>query len=337
MEGSNLSILIPVYGNHDFAHEAILSAYKYRSEIAEIYIIDDKPDDPLISYYPEFINSCNIIRYEINDSNIGRVKTYNKLLSHCKGDLFIMLDGDDYLSDDINFNFYTAKFSENRKLVLLCGRCSEIFNGQSIKISGPSILDSNSGIEYFRQWIGARNIFPHNACIIRKSVAILCGGYCDDVINADIVLLRKILLEGDVIVSDELLSYWRFHGGNASKTSNVNSLLDNFDSVLIPYSCVKNKGIFINIWLIKNSNYYLLSVFHQICSDCEGGVSARFFAFAYRLIKSALYRLGSLYVLIGFFIALLKVLLLLSLRFLIGHDAYSAVMTKRGNYVYIKH
>ena len=113
-----ISILIPVYGQPDLARAAIMSASRYLGTVDEIRVVDDKPDDPLVSHYPEVINSSDRIKYEINSVNQGRVETYNKLLHACTTELFLMLDGDDFLAEAVDFKKIIRQFEGHPELVL---------------------------------------------------------------------------------------------------------------------------------------------------------------------------------------------------------------------------
>lgn len=326
-----ISILIPVYGQPDLARAAIMSASRYLGTVHEICVIDDKPDDPLISHYPEVINTSDRIKYEINPINQGRVETYNKLLCACTTELFLMLDGDDFLADAVDFRRIIRQFEDNFELVVVCGRCCEVSGDETLKISGPSMKGAVLGLEYFLAWIGVENIFPHSACIVRRSAALRCNGYPLGILNSDIALLRMVLLEGDALAIDTLVSYWRFHGGNASKVNETELLKQNFKSILIPYRHQGFVNLSLTLWLIRNTKAYLVSAFHQILGSKEGGVrECLIFQFG---LMSMLVRENPV-ALLGALIALPKQMALILLRCVIGHGRFAKIMIRRGNYVY---
>lgn len=329
----NISILIPLYGQPDLARAAILSASRYLGVVDEILVIDDMPTDPLVGHHPEVLQVSDRIRYEINPVNLGRTGTYNKLLQACTTDLFLMLDGDDYLAEAVDFGELLRLFEADSELVLACGRCREVFGDVTLKTSGPSLRGKVSGLEYFLAWIGVENLFPHSACIVRRSAAIRCLGYPSEIINSDIAMLRSVLLEGSAIVVDVVVSYWRFHGGNASKIAEPDVILKNFDSILIPYRRGVARNLPVNWWLVRNTRMYLLSAFHQIVGNGGGRELRRYFGFNVCLMR--LIAAENTVSLFGILTSFPKILALVLLRQALGHCRFGRMMARRGNYVYI--
>lgn len=329
----NISILIPLYGKPDLARAAILSASRYLGVVDEIRVIDDLPTDPLVVHYPEILQISDRIKYEINPVNLGRTGTYNKLLQACTTELFLMLDGDDYLAEAVDFGELIRLFEADSQLVLACGRCCEVFGDETLKTSGPTLRGKVPGLEYFLAWVGVENLFPHSACIVKRSAAICCLGYPSEIINSDIAMLRSVLLEGDAIAVDVLVSYWRFHGCNASKIAETDVILKNFNSILIPYKRAVARNLSINGWLVRNTRMYLLSAFHQIVGAGGGGELRRYLA-----LKVALMRMiagENIVALFGILTSFPKILTLVLLRQALGHARFGRMMARRGNYVYI--
>lgn len=328
-----LSILIPVFGQPDLARAAIRSASRYLGTVEEIRVVDDKPADPLIDHHPDVLQISDGIKYEVNPVNMGRTGTYNKLLQECTTDLFLMLDGDDYLADEVDFGEFIRQFKADAGLVLACGRCCEVFGDRVLKTSIPTIRGKLPGYEYFQAWIGVENLFPHSACIVKRDAAIHCGGYPPDLLNSDIAMLRSVLLEGDAIVIDTPVSYWRFHGSNASKNAEPKVLLQNFECILIPYRRGMSRNLPLTRWLIRNTRSYLVSAFHQILGDGGRRGLWRYLWFHVCLLR-LLHRESKL-ALIGSLTSLPKVTALFLLSQGLGHKRFARMMALRGNYVYI--
>jgi len=146
-------------------------------------------------------------------------------------------------------------------------------------------------------------------------------------------MLRSVLLEGNARADEKLLSYWRFHGSNASKIADVGVILANFDSVLIPYRRGRARGLDLNRWLIKSTRSYLVSAFHQIM----GAEDSRPLTRHLRLQVSLLALLASEnpLVLWGMLSSWPRVLTLTAIRFALGKTRFAQMMVRRGNYVYI--
>lgn len=326
-----LSILIPLYGQPDLARAAVLSAARYLGVVHEIRVIDDMPEDPLVNHYPEVLLVSDRIKYEINAVNLGRTGTYNRLLQTCTTDLFLMLDGDDYLAESVDFVGLISLFEADSELAIACGRCCEVFGEEVIKSSGPTLRGDVPGVEYFKAWIGVDDLFPHSACIVKRSVAVSCLGYPSGLLNSDIAMLRSVLLDGNAIAVDELVSYWRFHGRNASRVTNTDVLLDNFGSIEIPYRRGVSRNLSIKGWLIDNTRAYLVSAFHQIVGG--GGGLGRYLLFSYGLMRMLILR--NPVALLGVLASIPKILALVLLCQMLGHGRFGRMMARRGNYVYI--
>jgi glycosyltransferase involved in cell wall biosynthesis len=322
-----------VFGQPDLARAAILSACRYLGTVEEIRVVDDKPADPLVDHHPDVLWMSDRIKYEVNPINMGRTRTYNKLLQECTTDLFLMLDGDDYLADEVDFGEFIRQFEADSGLVLACGRCCEVFGDRVLKTSIPTMRGRLAGFEYFQAWVGVENLFPHSACIVKRDTAISCCGYPSDILNSDIAMLRSVLLEGDTIVIDTLMSYWRFHGSNASKNAELKVLLQNFDCILIPYRRGMARNLPLTRWLIQNTRSYLVSAFHQIVGDGGRRGLWRYIWFHVCLIR--LLRRESTLALIGSLTSLPKVAALILLYQVLGHKRFARMMALRGNYVYI--
>ncbi len=326
-----ISILIPVYGQPDLARAAIMSASRYLGAVDEIRVVDDNPDDPLVRHHPDVINASDRIKYEINPANQGRAETYNRLLHACTTDLFLMLDGDDFLAEAVDFKKIIRQFEAHPDLVLVCGRCCEVSGDETLRISGPRVKGLARGLEYLLAWVGADNLFPHSACIVKKSAAVRCHGYPLGILNSDIALLRLVLLEGDALAIDTLVSYWRFHGGNASRLAEPNLLIQNFGSILIPYNYGGFHNLYFKLWLVRNTRMYLVSALHQIVGAKAGGVGVHL-VFYLGLMRILLRETPV--ALVGVLAALPKILALILLRQIIGHSQFAKIMARRGNYVY---
>jgi glycosyltransferase involved in cell wall biosynthesis len=329
-----LSVLIPVYGHHELAILALQSAISAIESNDEVIIIDDKPRDSLQEYMPDLKNLDQRVKYIVNESNLGRTETYNKLLSMASGDLFLMLDGDDALCQGINFSAIKLMFEEDESLVVVCGRTLEINGDTVIKRSGPSNNGKQLGIHYFLNWIGPVGIFPHNACVMKRSAALNVGGYPNDIINSDIALIRQVMLLGAVASLNLDIAFWRFHGANTSKVSDLDQILDNFRCVTKPFELVGESCHSSRVWLMRNVASFVISAFHLIYSARSSGIG--FYLFLMFFVKFL--RQYSSYgwpVLLGAASVLHKVTLLVLVNSVVGRSKFRKMMVARGNYVYI--
>ena len=332
----NISILIPVYGSHKLAMKSILSAIKYES-IKEIIVCDDNPKNPLLSSYPNIQSQFQNLTYILNEKNLGRSKNYKKLLSLNKTELFIMLDGDDHLFNDINFEIILKQFEKNTNLVISCGVCKEIKDNKIFKVNSPRLKGTFNGKYYFLKWINTRNILPHSACVIRQTAVKKSLGYDIDVINTDIIMLRSLLLFGDILIHNQHISNWIYHGNNASIATNTDLLSLNFKTIIDPYNVAsQSKGIFFRLrlwfWFIVNYNLLFVSILHQFLGQNLVNPFKMIFNFYFKVF--GLYKSNKLLAFLGILTSIPKVLLILIVNKIIGNKNFSILMSRRGNYLY---
>ncbi len=87
-----VSIIIPVYGQIDYAILAIQSLLWDVSQTPfEIIVIDDKSPDQECS---EILNLIQSIKYVRNQNNLGFLNSCNEATQYCNGDIFIFLNSD---------------------------------------------------------------------------------------------------------------------------------------------------------------------------------------------------------------------------------------------------
>lgn len=330
---ASISLLIPVYKNHAYAIECVKSALLYADQFLEIVIVDDCPNEPLSSVWPEVVSLSNNVKYAVNSVNVGRSQTYNILLSVAVGDFYIMLDGDDLLRPSIDFRKLKLILSKHSNVTILSGRCLEFDSSGVIRVSGQSTNEGKShGIDYFSKWISVAETLPHSASIIRLSAAKTIGGYPLNYISSDISLLKKLLIVGDIYIVNDVLSCWRYHGGNASRSIDIDALTNNLDHI-VDASCFamgseKFSHLFITYHIFRSSLNYIIGCCHQfIAADCLFNLFV-FYQSIYSKYKS------NFAVAIAAAIAICKMFSLLFFRFFVGSSNFKLIMKKRGNYLY---
>jgi hypothetical protein len=248
-----------------------------------------------------------------------------------------MLDGDDHLSNDINFEIILKQFEENSRLVVSCGVCKEIRDNKIVKVNSPSLNGTFNGKYYFLKWINTRNILPHSACVIRKKFVEKSLGYDIDVINTDIIMLRSLLLFGDVLIHNQHISNWIYHGNNASIATNTHLLSLNFKTIVDPYNVAsQSKNVIFRLrlwfWFIVNYNLLFVSILHQFLGQNLLNPFKMIFNFYFKVLR--LYKSNKLLVFLGILTSIPKVLLILIVNKIIGNKIFSKLMSKRGNYLY---
>ncbi len=328
-----LSLLIPVYKNHEFAIECISSALIYSDDFIEIIIVDDCPEEPLSSAWPKVTALSDKVKYTINNANIGRAKTYNLLLSMALGDFYLMLDGDDLLNNAVDFSKIKGILSDERNISVLSGRCIEFDERGTIRWSGQKKeLGRVPGLEYYQKWMTITEVLPHSASIVRRVTAIELGGYPLSYISSDVALLKKLLIIGDLYLVDTLISSWRYHRGNASKSINALDLVNNIDHILEPSDfALELKAIspfYIFLHNFRSTRSYIVGCCHQFLAADQAFVLINLYKLILIKYKS------NFSVILSCVHSLVKVLALLMLRNILTKRKFKELMSERGNYLY---
>lgn len=328
-----VEVLIPVYGNHEFVVHAINSAI---GNGLNCIISDDNPNDPLIDAFPS-VSDMPGVEYHLNAINLGRAANYRRLLNLTRGDVFIMLDGDDYLGRNLPIKEVMQSFSAQNELVVYCGNCSEFetFNRKErlIRKSGPKQDTQMLGKEYFLDWTDVGFVLPHSSCFIRTKAARSANMYSCDVLNTDIVSLRMLLLEGKVQLATQVFSFWRKHGSNGSVVKDVQVLADNIETVMVPFKAidVKFKSKDKICWLVKASLSFHVSSFHQIMARNSTRIMMVKFREYYYIIVQRYPNVKSL-IIVAFLLFVPRIIL----KLIIGNTKFHKFMVSRGNYIYAK-
>ncbi|MBK8785156.1 MAG: glycosyltransferase family 2 protein [Chitinophagaceae bacterium] len=94
-----VTIAIPTYNNERYIADAIRSAMAQDYVNLEILIVDDASQDNTEQIVTPFCKDPRVYYFK-NEKNIGRVANYHKALYQlAKGEWYLNLDGDDYLTD----------------------------------------------------------------------------------------------------------------------------------------------------------------------------------------------------------------------------------------------
>jgi hypothetical protein len=329
-----ISILIPVYKNHAYSLIAIKTSLFYKDYIDHIYIFDDCPSDPLINHDKKKLLNNEKIYYKVNEKTFGRINNYNSLLKACKSKFFLMLDGDDFLSDIIDFIEIMKQLKLNKDISMVVGHCEEVnlSTKNFLSIKGATRSGILEGNKLFVDWVGSKNLIPHSACIINTKSAKLLGGYSNALNNPEILLIRKLLISNIFVLSVNCtFSFWRKHHTNASLGFNFNSILNEFNTILICYQILNKKLFFTSfLWFMKSTSFYLTSAFHILFSKRSS--FSRIIIFYKNFAIKFLPR--SPLIIFSFLLTTPKILILFLASYILGYKNFKFLMIKRRNWLY---
>ncbi len=102
-----VTIMIPTYKQGRYLHRAIEGALAQDYNNLEVIVSDDCSPDHTPRVVEKYKNDPRF-SYFRNDTDLGRVRNYKRLLeSYASGDWVIMCDGDDFYEDPQLINSYS--------------------------------------------------------------------------------------------------------------------------------------------------------------------------------------------------------------------------------------
>lgn len=167
-----ISICIPTYSRpKELA--SILSELtrivKNHGNVIEIFVLDDNPKENVKSVVKTF--KSKLIRYEMNDRNIGLDKNFVKLMKRAKGDYILFLTDDDIFTENALF-LLTEAIERHPKTSVFTGAREIYQNGKLIRIE--KVLKKNTKIENNDYFHLSRVIYDANVlsglCLKRSDI-----------------------------------------------------------------------------------------------------------------------------------------------------------------------
>lgn len=246
-----VTIAIPTYNNERYIADAIRSAMVQDYANLEILIIDDASDDNTEQVVSPFCTDPRV-RYFKNEKNIGRVANYHKALYQlAKGEWYLNLDGDDYLTDPSFISKAVSWIHEYEEVVMVTGACERVVGGKlhyTIRSNYSSELCCIDGKTYFLDLPSEKANFIHLATLYDRAKAKSLNFYSEDIISTDFESLFRLALTGNVIYYDKIVGLWRIHGENES-VKNVFSIED----VMNNFKFIENPALFAASYLPKQA------------------------------------------------------------------------------------
>lgn len=220
--------MIPTYNQENFIIEAINSALDQSYKNIEVIVCDDSSSDRTYNIAMSIKNKK--LRVFKNDTNIGRVKNYHKILYDLsKGDFVINLDGDDYFIDndyikkcvalikkhnvDLVFSNQTIKYDHIEKTTNM--KLSEIVDGNWLFL--------NYGIDGLH--------IPHMTALYNRQKALKLEFYQQDIISTDWESLLRFIINSKLGFIKESSGAWRQVQYSESKVQDIQKVFKNFELV----------------------------------------------------------------------------------------------------------
>jgi glycosyltransferase involved in cell wall biosynthesis len=273
-----VTIMIPAFCQADTIGEAIASALAQDYPSLEVLVHDNaSPDDTYRAIERAAQNSRARVRR--NPTNLGRVGNYRSLLDAARGEWVLNLDGDDVLIDP---GFVSAAMREVRPAtVLVIGgqRSLEADGRYRERVPTRIAVQRVHGYRFFLRWRSPEQVVPHLASLYRRDRARAIGFYTHDIQSSDWESLRRLCLEGDVVLLGRIAGEWRGHELNASKALDPEAHLANLDSILSPYAAARaagKRGKRLRRWLNGALRRYVSTYLNAVMTQGDPASAAKF-------------------------------------------------------------
>jgi len=228
-----VSVIIPTYNQEQFIYACIKSLLKQTYDNFEAIVVDDGSSDRT----PEIVESFKDERIKLfRRSHHGIMKlgdTYNFALSHCRGELVGILEGDDLWPRE-KLEVQVPAF-QRRDVVLSWGRGvfidemgHELYCTPSAWRRWPkhAILNQppGSSLRYFL--IDGDFFFvPSSSIMVRKEALEKIGGFWqpEGLFWVDRPTWMRLALVGPFAYVDVVLGYWRIHRRQTTQQISLNA------------------------------------------------------------------------------------------------------------------
>jgi glycosyltransferase involved in cell wall biosynthesis len=227
-----VSVMIPCYNHEKYILNAISSALSLNYPNLEVIFLDDCSSDNSFEIVKnsKYSNDKRLKIYK-NEENLGRTRTYRKLLYELsKGEWVIMLDGDDYFYDDDFLKYSFEKISDfnSEKIVSAIGGYIKKEGEIEIKNIPPSKMVS--GVDLVLKYPDI--FYAHGAVIYKRVNAMQIDFYRAGIMSDDLESHLRLFLNGDVLYIDRIFYVWNVNSQSTTVKANYNDYLKNIDTLI---------------------------------------------------------------------------------------------------------
>ena len=216
-----VSVLITAYNYASFLPEAIDSVLSQTYDNFELLIIDNCSTDTTVEIVKEYMKKDARIKLHINESNIGMFRNYNQALLLAQGDYIKFLNADDKFHPDVLKKFVNILDNdENISIVTSYRQCF----GDSTDILKQDVIGHQNGKEMIISALNKINFIGEPTTVMFRKKNLNLGLFdIALVFCADLDMWLRHLRIGDLYIVDEVLSYVRKHGEQATEALRLNT------------------------------------------------------------------------------------------------------------------
>lgn len=209
-----VSVILVSYNQEPYIRAAVVSAFAQTYSPLEIVLCDDHSQDRTFEIMQEEARAYrgpHKVIVNRNPQNLGVASNYNRAASLATGDLLVVQDGDDISLPDRTAKLVAA-WQEPTPVDMVCSSVSMIDKaGCSLPdLPFPPVDPLTLHEAVAKGFVSAAGC----ACAYSRSLWTKYGPIHPDVLQEDVVLPFRALLERGIRVVDEPLVQYRLHDSN---------------------------------------------------------------------------------------------------------------------------
>ena len=276
----NITIGMPVYGVEKYIRKCLTSVLNQTfNGNLEILVVDDLGPDSSMDIVREIQASHpkgNLIKILTQSHNMGCWAARNRILDEAQGEYLLLVDSDDYLSEDAIEKMYNA--AETYKAEAVYGSVESVdeegnpanFSQGDMKLPFKTLLNKDELASYANQNLHATlynfiwNVLLRMDFLKKHRLRFRETRFADDILfETDM----QPLIERAVLLPDDTY-YYVLRPGSLSNYQHRNIIkLEEIEQYIKIYSCIKNQ-----VHELKNKPYYeircakvMIYMFYIIC------------------------------------------------------------------------
>lgn len=248
MKGTELprvSVMIPTYNQESCVARAVESALMQDYPNLEVIVSDDCSTDGTKGLIEGYLADDRLTYYR-NEKNLGRIGNYRKsLYERVTGEWALNLDGDDRLYGDGVISRMASAILEhpNQNVVAVMGSTVTVNSvlGMITRSPGYSNPGLFEGADVFLSW--NKRSFHHLAVLYKAALAREIDYYRLNTIMSDCESVLRLILNGNVVIVDDIIGVWNIHGNNTSSSESIMDAIEDYSYIEGSYKYALERGM----------------------------------------------------------------------------------------------
>ncbi len=253
-----ISVCIPVYNREKYIAQCIESVLAQDYENIEIIISDNCSTDGTVDIINGYLKDKRI-RFYRNETNIGLVENFKKLLDYTVTQWIIALSSDDFWIDPSFLSQAVDRINKHKDLSIFCGGKMVLNENNNIIQDFSDDTDAVfKGSNFFLKGLEVWPSLEFGAMVIRTS--LLKKVHQLITLGNDVFMFWQLCFLGKIYVLGKPFLMFRIHDDNACRWKSIDDFIQRvLLNALVPikmYDIAIKSNLFLKIildkWLIRN-------------------------------------------------------------------------------------